>query len=57
MQAVAPTIKPDDSGSQVRILYEALRFLIDLGVFASLDPSKLAVLSGQLSSEQATGNF
>jgi hypothetical protein len=57
MQAIAPTIKPDDSGPQVRNLYEALRFLIERGVFASLDPSKLAVLSDQLRSEQPSGSF
>ena len=57
MLAIAPTIKPDDSGPQVRNLYAALRFLIDGGVFASLDPSELAKLSDQLSSEQPSGYF
>ena len=57
MLANASTINPDYSGPQARNLYAALRFLIDRGVFASLDPSKLAKLSYQLSSEKPKVNF
>ena len=41
MLAIAPTIKPDDSGPQVANLYEALQLLIDKDAFASIDPSEL----------------
>jgi hypothetical protein len=57
MLAIAPTIKPDDSGPQVANLHEALRFLIEKDAFASIDPSELERLKEQLRSEEPSGFY
>jgi len=55
MQAIARTIKSDDSGPQVASLYEVLQFLIDKNAFPSIDPSDLDRLKDQLHSEEPSG--
>ena len=55
MQAIAPTIKPDDSGPQVANLHQALQFLIEKDAFASIEPSELERLKEQLRSEEPSG--
>jgi hypothetical protein len=55
MQAIQTTIKPEDTGPAVAILYAALHFLIDKDAFLFIDLSELNLLKDQLRSEEPSG--
>lgn len=57
MYPIAPPLKPDDSGPQVRNLFAALTFLIDKEVFERLLPAELDRLKDQLRSEEPSGFY